>query len=258
MNCGTLLLSLHIRKSQKGGNIKFLSAFHQLVLTLFITIITSQCTMDQPQKVIVLGPNEVLPRPGDTVYSLAHRYKVSVRDLIQANGLNPPYILRENVRLILPVKGGRSSGTPSQPLEGPQLIQPDASTQWTDVQDTQADVASLEKEAPDPRLLQESQKDIPSSPPETTPSKKSKDKSQKSSSLTFQYPVQGTISQGFGNGKSKNSLGLRFQTDSQATVKPAAAGTVLLAGDELGQGQKMEVVQHPDVCLTAYVNIYKI
>ncbi len=60
--------------------------------------------MDQPQKVIVLGPNEVLPRPGDTVYSVAHRYKVSERELIQANGLTTPYILQENLLLVLPVK----------------------------------------------------------------------------------------------------------------------------------------------------------
>lgn len=261
MNCGRLLLNLHIRKSQNSSHNRRLSPFHQLIFTLFITVITSQCTMDQPQKVIVLGPNEVLPRPGDTVYSLAHRYKVSVRELIQANGLNPPYVLYENVRLVLPIKNDKTSTSRApqpQLLEGPQLIRPDSDTQWSDVKEAQPDTAALEKEAPDPRLIQESQKDIPSSTPETPPSKKSKEKLGKSGSVTFRYPVQGSIVQGFKGGKSKNSLGVRFQTESQATVNPAASGTVLLAGDELGQGQTMVVVQHPDGWLTAYVDLAEV
>jgi murein DD-endopeptidase MepM/ murein hydrolase activator NlpD len=156
-------------------------------------------------------------------------------------------------------KDTSSSRTVPQPLDGPQLIKPDSDTQWTDVKEGQPDTATLEKEPVDPRLLQESQNDIPSSsPPAKEAPTKTKEKSEKPVAVSFRYPVQGRISQGFKGGKSKNSLGVRFQTDAQATVKPASGGTVLLAGDELGQGQMMVVVQHPEGWLTAYVNLSKI
>ncbi len=107
-------------------------------------------------------------------------------------------------------------------------------------------------------MLQESQKDIPSSSPaEVAPKKKAKEKSEKNPGVSFRYPVQAAFP-GIQRRKKARALGVRFQTDAQATVKPAAAGTVLLAGDELGQGQMMVVVQHPDGWLTAYVNLSKI
>ncbi len=39
---------------------------------------------------------------GDTLYELARRYGVPVRDLIDANGLKPPYVLQVGQRLTLP------------------------------------------------------------------------------------------------------------------------------------------------------------
>jgi len=38
-------------------------------------------------------PATVTVYSGDTVYSIARRYNISVRDLIEANGLEPPYLL---------------------------------------------------------------------------------------------------------------------------------------------------------------------
>ncbi|MEX0696975.1 MAG: LysM peptidoglycan-binding domain-containing protein, partial [Dongiaceae bacterium] len=40
--------------------------------------------------------------PGDTVYIVANRFKVPVRDMIEANGLAPPYRLRPGQRLVVP------------------------------------------------------------------------------------------------------------------------------------------------------------
>jgi murein DD-endopeptidase MepM/ murein hydrolase activator NlpD len=43
----------------------------------------------------------VTVRPGDTVYSIARRYGVSQRELIERNNLQPPYLLRVGERLSL-------------------------------------------------------------------------------------------------------------------------------------------------------------
>lgn len=44
----------------------------------------------------------VLVKQGDTLYSLSLRHKVSIRGLIDANGVRPPYNLRPGQRLVLP------------------------------------------------------------------------------------------------------------------------------------------------------------
>ncbi len=47
-------------------------------------------------------PESVLVREGDTVYALSNLYQVSVRGIIEANDLKPPYRLVTGQRLLLP------------------------------------------------------------------------------------------------------------------------------------------------------------
>lgn len=81
-------------------------------------------------RVIILQPGEIIVQPGDTIYSLAQRHNVSVRLLVQLNGLYPPYTLKPLDRLRLP---GVHTPTPDQePIseappvihQGPQLMGP--------------------------------------------------------------------------------------------------------------------------------------
>src|SRR5579864_5796411 len=47
-------------------------------------------------------PNEIIVQRGDTIYSIARRYKVPVRSIIEANGIGPPYELGVGRRLTVP------------------------------------------------------------------------------------------------------------------------------------------------------------
>lgn len=49
-----------------------------------------------------VGSNVILVRPGDTVHAVSRRHDVSVRSLIELNGLRPPYRLTIGQRLALP------------------------------------------------------------------------------------------------------------------------------------------------------------
>ncbi|PIW28443.1 MAG: M23 family peptidase [Rhodospirillales bacterium CG15_BIG_FIL_POST_REV_8_21_14_020_66_15] len=49
-----------------------------------------------------IGANAVRIGPGDTLYAISRRHRVNLRALIEANGLEPPYLLRVNQRLVLP------------------------------------------------------------------------------------------------------------------------------------------------------------
>lgn len=53
-------------------------------------------------KSLFVGSNVILVRPGDTVYAISRRHEVSVRSLVQVNGLRPPYRLAIGQRLALP------------------------------------------------------------------------------------------------------------------------------------------------------------
>lgn len=60
----------------------------------------TQCSV--PHRRPVLGPGQILVEPGDSVYRLANRYHVRVRDLVSTNRLEPPYMLHEGQVLLLP------------------------------------------------------------------------------------------------------------------------------------------------------------
>lgn len=47
-------------------------------------------------------PDSVDVRPGDTLFAIARRYRVSVRALIEKNGLTPPFVVRVGQTLTLP------------------------------------------------------------------------------------------------------------------------------------------------------------
>ena len=48
-------------------------------------------------------PETVTVEKGDTLYSISKRYDMPLRDLIDANGLKPPYTLKVGQVLRLPV-----------------------------------------------------------------------------------------------------------------------------------------------------------
>lgn len=56
-----------------------------------------------PERAVAAG-EAVEIQPGDTVYSVARRYKVSMRDLIDLNHLQPPFQLVPGLQITLPAK----------------------------------------------------------------------------------------------------------------------------------------------------------
>ena len=56
----------------------------------------------QGSDLVFIGANAVRVGPGDTLYSISRRHRVSLRALIEANGLEPPFTLQVDQRLVLP------------------------------------------------------------------------------------------------------------------------------------------------------------
>jgi murein DD-endopeptidase MepM/ murein hydrolase activator NlpD len=79
--------------------------FRLLALAALSLAVLAACdTTEPPRPTVSQAPaNSIFVSRGETLYDVAKRYNVSTRDLIEANGLKPPYVLRPGQRLVLPV-----------------------------------------------------------------------------------------------------------------------------------------------------------
>lgn len=60
------------------------------------------CSCTSRPEVIVLQRGEILVQRGDTIHDIAKQHQVFLQELIELNGLTPPYSLKENQKLRLP------------------------------------------------------------------------------------------------------------------------------------------------------------
>lgn len=79
------------------------------VLIALVGLLMAGCAMSSPPRPVGGQGAAALPaggivivRPGDNVYKLSQRYGVTPREIIDANGLRPPYLLRPGDRLRMP------------------------------------------------------------------------------------------------------------------------------------------------------------
>lgn len=85
---------------------------HRPILGLLLSLIAAACTRGSPAPVQYATPPITMPsgipghsmrvEAGDTVFALARRHEVPVRDLIEANGLVPPYQLQPGQAILIP------------------------------------------------------------------------------------------------------------------------------------------------------------
>lgn len=77
-------------------------------LAVFWLAACNETTVSRPAPVTQLGlqldsaAGAVMVKAGDTVWSVSQRYRLPLRDIVDINGLQPPYALREGQRLLLP------------------------------------------------------------------------------------------------------------------------------------------------------------
>lgn len=207
---------------------------------------------------------------GNTVYAIARLYGVPVRAIIEANSLEPPYLLRVGDRLRVPsprahqvAKGdtvysiSRRYGVPmnelmrangiSQPYTiviGQALIIPPAGATPANVAASKP--ASVEKPAAKPATAPK--------PPRATPAQVAALPNPPArSGRSFGWPVKGKIILGFGpqSGGSNND-GINIAVSRGAKVTAAENGIVAYAGNELRGFGNLVLVKHADGFMTAY------
>lgn len=163
---------------------------------------------------------------GETAYSIARLYNVSVRSLAEWNGLGANLSVREGQYLLIPVATGTVvASAASAPGSGSTTPLPPSSTQ------------------PLPAEVVTTNTPAPASPNLGT---------QRSTTSNAQllYPVQGNIIRAY----SAKSDGIDIAAKAGTTVKAAEAGTVAAITRDTDQVPIL-VIRHKDSLLTIYANV---
>jgi len=176
---------------------------------------------------------------GETAYSIARLYSVSVRSLAEWNGLGPDLAVREGQYLIIPVVVEEASAETDTTVPGETVapLPPSSATPLPEpIQQATLPPAGTEAAAP-----------APAPTPEPTPP------AQAEPSSRFSMPVSGSIIRPFGSGNEGIDIGAATGTP----VRAAGDGEVAAITQDTDQIPIL-VVRHSDGLLSVYANIRNI
>ena len=212
---------------------------------------------------------------GETLYSIAWRYDLNVRELANTNSLMPPYTINpgQKLSLISTKKGsaltsvtrhavnvgdtlfsiasryGLAVGTLARinHLTPPYIIKP-------------GQIITVDSRFPGPTgpsATQGSQSTVAKSNSSATPRSQSKNKPPVySDNWQWKWPVGGEVVETFNPGKLQK--GIKIKSSSGRQVRAAAPGNVVYAGSGLRGYGRLIIIKHSDILLSAYANNNKL
>lgn len=231
---------------------------------------TNRPVMKRNSASAFIAADAVIVGKGDTVYDISRRHLVSVRAIIEANHLTPPYYLNVGQRLVLPrrpvymVKRGDTLSQIAQEndvnmydlarinkLTPPYVIHVKQRLLLPDAEAAPATVQSAAKSSSEPpppgrtSISTGTPREVATAvtaPPPT-------------SGKGFLWPVRGRVISGFG-GKSKGlqNDGINIQADRGEPVLAVENGVVAYAGNELRGFGNLLLIKHSDGWVTAYAH----
>jgi murein DD-endopeptidase MepM/ murein hydrolase activator NlpD len=249
------------------------------LMATFIVLLAAGCGPDKgPAPVTLYGASEGPGSAGmhtvsknETLYRIAARYNLPMRDIIAVNDLSPPYMLRAGQRIELPpprnytVRSGdtlygisRLFGVSStdiarlNDLRAPYTLQsgetlrlppavPEAPTQSAAAQGMITPAARPQAEAAN----------TSSAAVTTTPPARSAGR--------FLTPVKGPVISGYGPKKDGlHNDGINIRAPRNTPVKAAENGVVVYAGRELEGYGNLILLRHADRWMTAYAHLDQI
>ncbi|WGI23462.1 peptidoglycan DD-metalloendopeptidase family protein [Amylibacter sp. IMCC11727] len=190
-----------------------------------------------PKVAVQDGPEPIrhVVEPGETIYSIARLYRVSVPALASWNGLGKDLAVREGQRLLIPVvedgsvKSQDNDFVVEEPAPGEGSITP------------------IPPSADDPLPDAVETAVIPESPDLV------QDRTPVGASRKLLRPVSGEVLRGYSN-KPGGNEGLDIAAAKGTSVKAAENGEVALVSSA-GGNTKIVLIRHPDNLYTVYSNV---
>ncbi|MBB4210335.1 murein DD-endopeptidase MepM/ murein hydrolase activator NlpD [Rhodothalassium salexigens DSM 2132] len=190
----------------------------------------------------------VMVRKGDTVYAIAQRNKVGVREVIAANRLSPPYTVHPGDRLAVPearfhtvARGETGYGIAERyGVTLASLVRVnDLRPPYTLAVGQTLRLPSGAGQA-QPAVVRRTV-DLPDPPAR--------------SGQGFAWPVEGTIIASFGaKGGGLQNDGINIAAPAGTPVRATEAGTVVYAGDRLAGYGKLLLIRHAGGWVSAYAH----
>jgi murein DD-endopeptidase MepM/ murein hydrolase activator NlpD len=180
---------------------------------------------------------------GDTLGRVAHRFRLSVREIAVANGITPQTPLKIGTQLTIPINV--ASVRPGRPPAGASVVaqaKPPAAP-YVPAAAGPGKLASSEPAA-NVRIA---------SPVETSPEEAGS--SAANGAPSFRWPTRGRVITNFGakvNGSPNDGIDLAVPEGTQ--VRAADDGVVAYAGNELKGYGNLVLVRHSNGFVTAYAN----
>ncbi len=175
---------------------------------------------------------------GDTLYSIAFQYGLTVERLAAWNGIRPPYTIYRGQKLRLTAPPASRPRTPVVRVPAPSR--------------PKVSVAPPAKPAP-------AHASRPAAPKTATrPAPKAADKpSAARGPLRWAWPAEGRVIRRF-NARSSGKKGIDIAGRAGSTVRAAADGKVVYAGSGLGGYGRLIIIKHNKDFLSAYAHNRKL
>jgi murein DD-endopeptidase MepM/ murein hydrolase activator NlpD len=180
---------------------------------------------------------------GDTLGRVAHRYRMSVREIAVANGITPQTPLKIGTQLTIPVKLV-ANPRPGRPQPGASVV---AQAKPIAPANMPAATAPGKLASSEPAAVRMASP-VEGSSEEPSPTGPN-------GAPAFRWPARGRIINNFGtkvNGSSNDGIDLAVPEGTQ--VRAADDGVVAYAGNELKGYGNLVLVRHSNGFVTAYAN----
>ena len=179
---------------------------------------------------------------GETVYSIARLYNVSVTSLASWNGLGPDLDIKPEREIIIP------AFTESNEIEFQEQ------QKRTPYNDKPTKSEKINKSLQDTNVAVESTMQVnKQESKEETKTVEPTDNIEIISVKPFIKPVEGSVVKQYFQGQgSKNNNGIDYSTATDAPVKAVAAGVVVLISDIAGGKGKIILIKHANELITIY------
>ena len=187
---------------------------------------------------------------GETIYSIAREYNVSVNSLASWNGLGPDLEIKIGREIIIPAAANTLDESDSSDEKPIKLNKTRNSEELTSTSESDKKV-NVTTSSEETTMTERANKTIITSENaiDTTVQPNSIDKTVK----PFVAPVNGTIISRYSqNQGSNNNNGIDYETEINQPVFAAASGKVVLISDIQGGDGKIILIRHEDQLITIY------
>lgn len=196
-------------------------------------------------------------RKGDTIITIAKRYKTTDKALIRINNFKPPYRIYIGQRIKLPpLQAPPRPATVTHKRDNNSIVPrrlPETKLICSDTPAPEVTSHPMEIKTPNsPTIVLPTRKPLRMEKPVSkgyTPPEKVQQEAQ------FLWPVEGEIISHYGkqNGGTRND-GINIEAFSDAPIVAAADGEVVYAGSELRGFGNMLLIKHDGGWMTAYAH----